>query len=81
MGCEAKVYGRLLKIVTTIFALHFDNVIQLHSPDGTTCNCRFHNVLQMAQAAGESDKALQGLHELYLEAKAKDPRMDAVSGP
>ncbi|KAK2187311.1 hypothetical protein NP493_170g04032 [Ridgeia piscesae] len=39
---------------------------------------RFHNVLQMAQAAGESDKALQGLHELYLEAKAKDPRMDAV---
>jgi len=58
--------------------LHFDNVIQRYSPDGTTC--RFHNVLQMAQAAGESDKALQGLHELYLEAKAKDPRMDAVSG-
>ena len=53
-------------------------VVHQYSTDGTTC--RFHNILQMAQAAGESDKALQGLHELYLESKAKDPRMDAVSG-
>ena len=35
----------------------------------------------MAQAAGESEKALQGLHENYLEARVKDPRMEAVSNP
>ena len=42
--------------------------------------CRFHNSLQMALAAGDSEKVAQGLYENYLEAKVKDPRMEAVSG-
>ena len=36
-------------------------------------------MLNLAQAAGETEKIMQGLFENYLEAKVKDPRMATVS--
>ncbi|XP_067671435.1 chromosome transmission fidelity protein 18 homolog [Haliotis asinina] len=40
---------------------------------------RFHTVLLAAQAAGEYEKVTQGVFENYLEAKCKDPRLDALN--
>lgn len=41
--------------------------------------CRFNKILETTQAAGEYEKVTQGLYENYLEAKCKDPRLEAVS--
>ncbi|GFO38310.1 chromosome transmission fidelity protein 18-like protein [Plakobranchus ocellatus] len=38
-------------------------------------SARFQHILDMCQAAGETDRVMQGIHENYLEAKAKDPHL------
>ncbi|KAK3690943.1 hypothetical protein RRG08_021640 [Elysia crispata] len=38
-------------------------------------SARFQHILYMCQAAGETDRVMQGIHENYLEAKAKDPHL------
>ncbi|RUS89835.1 hypothetical protein EGW08_002365 [Elysia chlorotica] len=38
-------------------------------------SARFQHILYMCQATGETDRVMQGIHENYLEAKAKDPHL------
>ncbi|CAL1547262.1 unnamed protein product [Lymnaea stagnalis] len=40
---------------------------------------RFEHILHMCQSAGEYDRIMQGLHENYLEAKSKDPRLSGLN--
>ncbi|GFR79244.1 chromosome transmission fidelity protein 18-like protein [Elysia marginata] len=38
-------------------------------------SARFQHILTLCQAAGEADRVMQGIHENYLDAKAKDPHL------
>ncbi|KAK2151412.1 hypothetical protein LSH36_364g03016 [Paralvinella palmiformis] len=52
-----------------------ENLALAMAANNMTLSSRFHNTLQMALAAGEYQKILQGLHENYLDSKVKDHRM------